>query len=73
MIACLNKTNIGKKNHPNLEGYTLAGNTKNNRLGSAIYIKHRLNYKFIETKTYESKQRQEFITIKLLGLYITNN
>ena len=29
--TCLNKTNLGKKNHPKLEGYTLAGNTKNNR------------------------------------------
>ena len=46
--ACLNETNLGKKNHPKLEGYTLAGNTKHSRLGSAIYIKHRLNYQFIE-------------------------
>ena len=73
-IACLNETLLGKKNHPKLEGYTLAGNTKDSRLGSAIYIKHRLNYELIETKTYksESKLTQECITIKTLGLYITN-
>ena len=43
-IACLNEAHLGKKNHPNFEGYTLAGNTKQRRLGSAIYIQHRLNY-----------------------------
>ena len=73
-IACLNETNLGKKNHPKLEGYTPAGNTKHSRLGSAIYIKHRLNNELIETKTYksESKLTQECITIKVLGLYVTN-
>ena len=73
-IACLNETNLGKKNHPKLEGYTLAGNTKHSRLGSAIDIKHRLNYELIETKTYksESKLTQECITIKVLGLYVAN-
>ena len=65
-IACQNETNLGKKNHPKLEGYTLAGNTKHSRLGSANYIKHRLNYELIETKTNkpESKLTQECITIK---------
>ena len=73
-ITCLNKINLGKKNHPKLEGYTSAGNTKHSRLGSAIHIKHRLNYELIETKTYksESKVTQECITIKVLGLYVTN-
>ena len=73
-IACLNETNLGQKNHPKLEGYILAGNTKHSRLGSEIYIKHRLNYEFIETKTYksESKLTQECITIKVLGLYVTD-
>ena len=73
-IACLNETKIGKKNHPNLEGYNLAGNNEHSRLGSAIYIEHRLNYELMVTKTYksESKLTQERITIKTLGLYITN-
>ena len=65
-IACQNETNLGNKNQTKLEGYTLAENTKHSRLGSANYIKHRLNYELIETKTYklESKLTQEFITIK---------
>ena len=72
-IACLNETNLGKKNQ-RLEGYTLAGNTKHSRLGSAIDIKHRLNYELKETKTYKSERKltQECITIKVLGLYVTN-
>ena len=49
-IACRNETNLCKKNHPKLEGYNLAGNTKHSRLGSAIYIKHQLNYELIEKK-----------------------
>ena len=73
-IACLNETKIGKKNHTNLEGYNLAGNTEHSCLGSAIYIEHRLNYELMVTKTHksESKLTQERITIKTLGLYITN-
>ena len=73
-IACLNKTLLGKKNQPNLEGYTLAGNIKHSGLGSAIYIKHRFNYELTETKKYksESKLTQEYITKKTLGLYKTN-
>ena len=73
-IVCLNETNLGKKNHPNLEGYTLAIYTKHIRLGSAINIKHRLNYGLLETKTYksESKLTQDCITMKVLGLYVTN-
>ena len=31
-IACLNETKLGKKNHPKLEGYTLACNTKHKPL-----------------------------------------
>ena len=74
-IACLNETHLDNKKHPKLEGCNLAGNTKDSRLGSAIYIKHGLNYELIETKTYksESKLTQECITIKVLGLYVTNN
>ena len=73
-IACLNETHLGKKKQTKLEGYNLAGNTKDSRLGSAIYLKHGLNYELRETKTYksESKLTQECITIKLLGLYVTN-
>ena len=73
-IACLNETNLRKKSHPKLEGFTLAGNTSHSRLGSAMYIKRRLNYELIETKTYksESKLTQECVAIKLLGLYVTN-
>ena len=71
--AFLNETNLGKKNKPKLEGYTLAGNTKHSRLGSVIYIKGRLYYELIETKTYKSENKltQECINIKTLGLYIT--
>ena len=73
-LACLNKTHLGRKEQPKLEGYNLAGNTKDSRLGSAIYIKHRLNYELIETKTdkSESKLTQECITKKVLGFYVTN-
>ena len=41
-------TKLARTNHPSVEGYNLAGNTKNSRLRSAIYIKHTLNYKLIE-------------------------
>ena len=31
-LACFNETKIEKKHYPNLESYTVAGNTKHSRL-----------------------------------------